>query len=214
MVYDEKIAEEIAEGLLDIKAVVLRPRQPFTWASGWLSPIYCDNRLILSYPEIRTKVCSSFCKLIRKYFSDAECIAGVATAGIAHAALIANELGLPMAYVRSSPKGHGLEKLIEGKIDAGQKVLVIEDLISTGKSSIQAANSIREAGGNVIGLAAVFSYEFEDARRAFTEKDIPFFTLSAYTHLIKHAIENKYIAEIDMDTLSQWRESPSTWKPE
>jgi len=214
MIYDENIANEIAEYLLDIKAVVLRPRQPFTWASGWLSPIYCDNRMILSYPKVRKEVIRVFCKIIRHYYNDAECIAGVATAGIAHAALIAEELNLPMAYVRTSPKGHGLEKLIEGKIDAGQKVLVIEDLISTGKSSIQAANTILEAGANVIGLGAVFSYEFEDARQAFTNSDISFFTLSGYTALINLAIDKQYIAEIDLEMLTQWRKSPQTWKPE
>ncbi|MCX6351697.1 MAG: orotate phosphoribosyltransferase [Bacteroidetes bacterium] len=205
------MAAQVADYLLEIKAVILRPNQPFRWASGWNSPIYCDNRIILSHPKVRTFVIDSFVAAINKNFAAGEVIAGVATAGIAHAALIADKMNLPMAYVRAKAKEHGTEKMIEGRITPGQKVVMIEDLISTGKSSLAAADSVREAGANVLGLAAVFTYNFSDSVTAFEEKKVPLVCLSGYDILVERATEKGYIKSSEISLLEEWRKNPSTW---
>ncbi len=211
MVTDKKIAQTIAQYLLEIKAVKLQPQQPFTWASGWKSPIYCDNRKTLSYPTIRNFVKESFADVIKKQFIGVEIIAGVATAGIPHAALIADAMGLPMIYVRSEAKKHGLTNMIEGNLEAGKKVVVIEDLISTGGSSLKCVSALKEAGADVLGLAAIFSYGFETAVEQFRTANCPYITLSDYNHLIETALEMSYVKTEDLDTLKQWRLDPSVW---
>jgi orotate phosphoribosyltransferase len=211
MVNDKNIAISIAQHLLAIKAVKLQPQQPFTWASGWKSPIYCDNRKTLSYPAIRNDVKSSFVKVIQKQFAGAEIIAGVATAGIPHAALIADAMNLPMIYVRSEAKKHGLTNMIEGHLEAGKKVVVIEDLISTGGSSLKCVSALKDAGAEVLGLAAIFSYGFDTAIEQFNAANCPYVTLSDYDHLIEAALEMKYVENSDLETLKQWRMDPSVW---
>ncbi|RMG79208.1 MAG: orotate phosphoribosyltransferase [Bacteroidetes bacterium] len=211
MIYDEQTAGIIAEQLLQIKAIVLNVEQPFTWASGWKSPIYCDNRKTLSYPVVRTTIKNAFARLIRNNYSQADSIVGVATGGIAHGALAADKLNLPFAYVRSQSKKHGLGNLIEGEIKPGSRVVVLEDLVSTGKSSLQAVDALRENGAQVVGMVAVFSYDFDVARQNFEEKDCPLYTLSDYHHLIKMALTKKYISQNRMQTLQQWRENPAEW---
>lgn len=192
-------------------AIKLRPAEPFTWASGWKSPIYCDNRLTLSYPAIRTWIKNTLADGIRQQFPNVEIIAGVATAGIPHAALVADELGLPMVYVRSEAKKHGLSNQIEGKPVGGASIVVIEDLVSTGGSSLTAVTALRNAGAQVLGMAALFTYAFPAADKAFAEADCRLYTLSDYPALIEHA-RNK--GTIDADTavvLNTWRENPSGW---
>ncbi|MBL7764955.1 MAG: orotate phosphoribosyltransferase [Chitinophagaceae bacterium] len=201
----------VAEKLLQINAVKLNPQQPFTWASGWKSPIYCDNRKILSYPHVRDFIKSELTNAVFSEFPDAEVIAGVATAGIPHGALIADLLSLPFIYVRSKPKEHGMGNQIEGVLEAGQKVVVIEDLISTGKSSMEAIVAIQAAGGEVIGMSSVFTYGFPVAEKVFGEAGIKTLSLSNYNALIEVALDKKLIAEADVELLKQWRESPSTW---
>lgn len=201
----------VAEKLLQINAVKLNPQQPFTWASGWKSPIYCDNRKILSYPHVRDFIKSELTNAVFSEFPDAEVIAGVATAGIPHGALIADLLSLPFIYVRSKPKEHGMGNQIEGVLEAGQKVVVIEDLISTGKSSMEAIVAIQAAGGEVIGMSSVFTYGFPVAEKLFGDAGIKTLSLSNYNALIEVALDKKLIAEADVDLLKQWRESPSTW---
>ena len=212
MIYNRDIAGQVADYLLEIKAVILRPEQPFRWASGWNSPIYCDNRLILSYPEVRNYVCAQFVDVISNHFPEAELIAGVATAGIAHAALIADKMNLPMAYVRAKPKEHGTGQLIEGKIDPGQHTIVIEDLISTGKSSLQAAEAIMEIPAVVGGMVSVFTYGFPEADLAFQNKGVKYLSLSNYEVLIQRAIIKGYVQEKDLSLLEEWRKSPSEWR--
>lgn len=204
----------LAEKLLNISAIKLQPENPFVWASGWNSPIYTDNRKTLSYPVIRSFIKIEISRLILENFGDAEVIAGVATGAIAQGALVADSLGLPYVYVRSSPKDHGLENLIEGNIKAGQKVVVIEDLVSTGGSSLKAVDAIRNAGGEVIGMVAIFSYEFPVAVEKFRKAGIKLKTLSNYNAMLEVALETKYIKESDIETLREWRKDPENWVPE
>ena len=206
-----EIENQVAEFLLQIKAIKLQPNNPFTWASGWKSPIYCDNRITLSHPTIRTYIKQQLTRQIQEVFGAVGCIAGVATAGIPQGALVAQELGLPFIYVRSKPKDHGTGSLIEGEILTGKRVVVIEDLISTGKSSLQAVEALRSAGYDVAGLAAIFTYGFDIAADNFKQANCPFFTLSNYNALIKYAAENQYISENDIQILKNWRENPSEW---
>ena len=213
MILDRDKALKVADFLLQIKAVKLQPSNPFTWASGIKSPIYCDNRKTLSYPIIRTAIRQTFSEQITEAFGKVEVIAGVATGGIAIGALVAQELGLPFIYVRSAAKGHGLENMIEGDVQSGQRVVVIEDLISTGGSSLKAVEALREAGCNVLGLAAIFTYGFEEAKKSFTEAICPYFTLSDYDHMIEHAISTNYINEKDLESLRSWKTNPKNWKP-
>lgn len=203
----------MAEKLLKISAIKLQPENPFTWASGWKSPIYTDNRKTLSYPEVRDFIKVELCRVILENYEGADAIAGVATGAIAQGALVANSLGLPFVYVRSSPKDHGLENLIEGNLTPGQRVVVIEDLVSTGGSSLKAVHAIREAGCEVIGMAALFSYEFPIAQEAFRQADVKLITLSNYNALIQTALETGFIRPEDVETLREWRKDPSAWQP-
>ncbi|MNJ57650.1 Orotate phosphoribosyltransferase [compost metagenome] len=212
MVNTNQIALEVADKLLDIEAVALRPHQPFTWTSGIKSPIYCDNRLTMSYPEIRDLIAESFAAIIRSVYPQAEVIAGTATAGIPHAAFVSQKLGLPMIYVRDKAKGHGKENLIEGMIKPGQKVIVIEDLISTGGSSIKAAQAVREAGAEPLAVLAIFNYQLGKAAQAFAEAGIPLQTLSNYTVLIDVAVQRGDIRPEDLDLLKSWRKNPASLK--
>ncbi len=204
-------ALKVAEFLLQIKAIKLNPSTPFTWASGWKSPIYCDNRKTLSYPQIRTFLRQEMVKLIEDEFGDVDLIAGVATGGIALGALVAQELGLPFAYVRSSEKKHGLGNQIEGVVDKGQSVVVIEDLISTGGSSLSAVAALREAGCQVKGMVAIFSYVFPKAEKAFKDANCKLVTLSNYPCLIEQAIASEYIGDEQLETLEAWRNAPDQW---
>src|ERR1700744_2556564 len=203
--------KQVAEFLLQIKAIKLQPANPFTWASGWKSPIYGDTRVMLLHPTIRTYIRQQLTKAIQEKFGSVGCIAGVATAGIPQGALVAQELGLPFIYVRSKPKDHGTGSMIEGDILTGKRVVVIEDLISTGKSSLQAVNALRDAGYDVAGLAAIFTYGFDIAAENFAKANCPFITLSNYDALIKYAEENQYILPKDAEVLREWRQNPSTW---
>ena len=200
-----------AEYLLQIKAIKLNLQKPFTWASGWKSPIYCDNRKTLSYPKIRTYIRQQYAEIIREEFGIPDVIAGVATGAIAQGALVAQELGLPFIYVRSEPKSHGLTNLIEGMIESGQSVVVIEDLISTGGSSLKAVEALREAGCVVKGMVAIFTYEFPKATESFEKANCRLATLSNYSSLLLKAVDNKFIKESDIEQLSAWRESPEKW---
>jgi orotate phosphoribosyltransferase len=206
-----EIEQQVAEFLLQIKAIKLQPDNPFTWASGWKSPIYCDNRVTLSHPIIRTYIRQKLSLVIQEEFGATGCVAGVATAGIPQGVLVAQELGLPFIYVRSKPKDHGTGSMIEGEVIPGQRVIVIEDLISTGKSSLQAVEALRNAGLEVAGLAAIFSYGFDQATENFNEAKCKFYTLSNYNALLKYAEENNYISAEDTEVLRKWRVSPSTW---
>ncbi len=210
----EKTAKQIAEKLLQIKAIKLEPTNHFTWASGWFSPIYCDNRKTLSYPEVRTFIKDSFVKVIKENFKDFDVIAGVATGGIAQGALVADALEKPFVYIRSQAKDHGLGNQIEGKLDAGQKVLIIEDLISTGGSSLSAAEAVRNAGCEVVGMVAIFTYNFQKAIDAFNTANVKLITLSNYNILIEQALETGYITNKDVELLNQWRFAPDKWKKE
>jgi len=211
MFNNSEAEQQVAEFLLQIKAIKLQPNNPFTWASGWKSPIYCDNRITLSHPTVRTYIRQQLTQLIQEKFGAVGCIAGVATAGIPQGVLIAQELGLPFIYVRSKPKEHGTGSLIEGDVVTGKRVVVIEDLISTGKSSLQAVAALREAGYQVAGLAAIFTYQFDVATENFKEAKCPFVTLSNYSALIKYAEQNQYVSTDDVDMLKKWRENPSEW---
>jgi len=207
----EQLAKDIATSLLTIEAVALRPNDPFTWTSGIKSPIYCDNRLTMTYPDIREKVADGFVMLIKELYPEAEVVAGTSTAGIPHAAWVAQKLNLPMAYIRDKAKGHGKQNQIEGRILPGQKVIVIEDLISTGGSSLKAALAVKEAGAEPLAVLAIFSYQFESAANSFAEANIPLHTLSNYTALIEEAVEMKKIAESDVEALKAWREDPASF---
>ncbi|HLP52614.1 MAG TPA: orotate phosphoribosyltransferase [Chitinophagales bacterium] len=211
MIYNNVIAREVAEYLLEIKAVVLKPEEPFTWASGLKSPIYCDNRKTLSYSKVRTYIKTAFAEIISEEFGNCDVIAGVATAGIPHGALVADVLNKPFVYVRDKAKGHGMENLIEGKLDAGQKVVVIEDLISTGGSSLKAVNALREARAEVLGLGAIFTYGFPKAETAFAEANCKYFTLSEYPTLLDVAIKQDYIKPEEKETLLSWYQDPAAW---
>ena len=206
------LKRDFASKLLHIKAIKLQPNEPFTWASGWKSPFYCDNRKTLSYPDIRTFVKVGMVHAILKHFPEADVIAGVATAGIPQAALIADVLNMPLIYVRSKPKDHGLENLIEGEMKEGAKVVVIEDLISTGGSSLKAVEAIRKAGGDVVGMVASYTYGFPVAALAFTDANVKLVTLTDYDHVVAEALATGYIQESDIELLNEWRKDPSGWR--
>lgn len=201
----------VAEKLLGIKAVKLQPSNPFTWASGWKSPIYCDNRKTLAYPEIRTLIKEELANIVREKYNDADVVAGVATGAIAQGALVADLLGKPFVYVRSAAKDHGMGNLIEGELKAGQKVVVVEDLISTGGSSLKAVNALREAGAEVMGMVAIFTYGFPLAAEQFAAAKVELTTLSNYEAVLQHLLEKKVIGESELATLKEWRKSPETW---
>jgi len=202
----------VAALLLQSKAIILEPLNPFTWASGWKSPIYCDNRVTLSYPEIRDYIKEAFRATILKHFESPDLIAGVATGAIAQGALVADIMGLPFVYVRPSAKEHGRQNLIEGRLEAGQKVLVVEDLISTGGSSLKAVEALREAGAEVLGMVAIFSYGFELAAENFRKADVDLHTLTNYHTLIETALSTDYIQQDQVEMLQQWRKDPTRWK--
>lgn len=201
----------LAEKLLNISAIKLQPDNPFTWASGWNSPIYTDNRKTLSYPDVRSFIKVELSRLIMENFPEAEVVAGVATGAIAQGALVADTLGLPNIYVRSTPKDHGLENLIEGNLKPGQKVIVVEDLVSTGSSSLKAVEAIRNAGCEVVGMVAIFTYQFPVAEEHFKKAGVKLITLSNYTAMLEAALDINYIKSSDVETLKEWRKSPSTW---
>jgi len=207
----EQIAKRTAEYLLQIKAIKLQPAKPFTWASGWKSPIYCDNRMTLSFPEVRSYIRDSFAVKVKELYPGAEVIAGVATGAIAHGALVADKLGLPFIYVRSGAKDHGLGNQIEGHFIKGQKVVVIEDLISTGGSSLGAVKALREAGCEVLGMIAIFTYGFKKAEEGFTADNCRLETLSNYGALVELSAATGYISGEDVETLKKWRLDPSNW---
>jgi len=207
----EKLEKKIAQSLLQIKAIKLEPANYFTWASGWKSPIYCDNRKTLSYPAIRKIITNGFVEIIQSKFGKPDAIAGVATGAIAVGALVAEALELPFVYVRSKPKDHGLGNMIEGEIKKDSNVVVIEDLISTGKSSLQAVEALRNAEINVIGMAAIFTYEFDHAIQNFLNERVTLYTLSNYHVLIETALETGYIKQTDIETLKSWRANPENW---
>lgn len=204
-------AHQVASFLLETEAVKLRPEQPFKWSSGWNSPIYCDNRVTLSFPHIRSFIKQQLAELVKKHYPQAEAIAGVATAGIAQGALVADLLEMPFLYVRPEPKKHGMGNQIEGKLLEGQKVVLIEDLISTGGSSLKAAEAVRAAGAEVVGMAAIFTYGFAQADKNFENAGITLHCLSNYSALTEAAVANGYIQESAMSALAEWRKSPETW---
>jgi orotate phosphoribosyltransferase len=205
------IAAKIARLLLEVKAVRLRPVEPFTWSSGWKSPIYCDNRITLSYPEARTYIRTALADSILKEFPDVQAIAGVATAGIAQGALVADALNLPFLYVRPEPKKHGMGNQIEGRLEDGQRVVVIEDLISTGGSSLKVVDVLRQSGAEVLGMAAIFTYGFPVASQNFADKDVRLICLSDYETLVGEARNLNYISADAMDSLAAWRQNPAEW---
>lgn len=208
----DTIKKAFASKLLEIKAIKLQPNNPFTWASGWKSPFYCDNRKTLSYPRLRNFVKLEICHAIIDNFPEVEAIAGVATGAIPQGALVADELNLPFVYVRSKPKDHGLENLIEGELETGAKVVVIEDLISTGGSSLKAVEAIRKYGCDVIGMVAAYTYGFPVAEKAFSDAGVKLITLTDYDHVVEQAVATGYIKESDVEVLHQWRKDPANWK--
>lgn len=210
-ILSESIARQVAQRLLTINAIQLRPQQPFTWSSGWRSPIYCDNRLALSYPDTRTFIKNALADLIKQTYPKAEAVAGVATAGIPQGALVADALQLPFLYVRAKPKEHGMANLIEGNITPGQRVVIVEDLISTGGSSLKVAEALREAGFLVLGMVAIFTYGFEAAERSFAQQQVPLHCLSDYNHLLQEAVQQQSITEADLASLQAWRHAPESW---
>ena len=210
----KNVAHLLAEKLLKINALKLQPANPFVWASGWNSPIYTDNRRTLSYPEVRSFIKIELTRMIMENFPDAEAIAGVATGAIAQGALVADLLNLPYVYIRSSPKDHGLENLIEGDLRQGQKVVVVEDLVSTGKSSLKAVEAVRNAGSQVVGMVALFTYGFPVAETNFEEAGVKLLTLSDYNTMLEVALKTNYICEDALETLRRWRNDPATWVPE
>jgi len=211
MLINDDAALKIAEFLLQIKAIKLQPNKPFTWASGWKSPIYCDNRVTLSYPKVRTFIRQEFVNAINEKFGKPDVIAGVATGGIAQGALVAHEMGLPFVYIRSEAKKHGLTNMIEGVVEKGQSVVIIEDLISTGGSSLKAVDALREKGCEVKGMAAIFTYGFKTASDNFKKSKCKLVTLSDYDTLIKQALQSNYISDKDLKSLKEWRENPAEW---
>ncbi len=206
------VASQVAQHLLEIEAVKLNVQQPFQWASGWNSPIYCDNRLSLSYPKVRDYITDKLAEAVKAAYPEVEAIAGVATAGIPQGALVAAKLGLPFLYVRSKPKGHGMTNLIEGKVEDGQKVVVLEDLVSTGGSSLKAVQDLRDAKAEILGMIAIFTYGFDVADENFANASTKLVCLSNYSALVEEALKMNYIKEEDLSSLKEWRESPSTWK--
>lgn len=211
MIFNDKTAQKTAELLLQINAIKLNPKNPFTWASGWKSPIYCDNRITLSFPEIRKFLKNEFAANIVEKFGKPDYIAGVATGAIGIGLLVAEALELPFVYVRPEPKKHGRQNQIEGQFEAGKSVVVVEDLISTGKSSLQAVDALRAADANILGMAAIFTYGFDVAAENFKNADIQLVTLSNYPTLLKAAVEKNYISQEDVATLSDWSKDPSVW---
>ncbi|MFO8054883.1 MAG: orotate phosphoribosyltransferase [Bacteroidales bacterium] len=211
MLYNREIAAKTAGYLLQIKAIKLNNAKPYSWASGWKAPIYCDNRKTLSYPVIRTYLRQEMSKVIQDVYGEVDVIAGVATGGIALGALVAQDLGKPFAYVRSSGKTHGLENKVEGVVESGQSVVVVEDLISTGNSSLNAVKALRKEGCKVKGMIAIFSYNFKQATDNFTKEKCDLYTLSDYNVLLEQAIESEYIKQKDLEPLNEWRKSPDTW---
>ncbi|MDR0538293.1 MAG: orotate phosphoribosyltransferase [Tannerellaceae bacterium] len=207
----ENIEKLLAKKLLEIKAVKLQPENPFTWASGWKSPIYCDNRKTLSYPAIRTLIKIELARLISEQFGQTNAVAGVATAAIGQGALIADLLGMPFVYVRSEKKDHGLENLIEGELPKDSKVIVVEDLVSTGASSLKAVQAVRNFGCEVTGMVAVFSHGFPVAEKAFEAANVKLVTLSNYDAVVEEAIRTRYITKRDLNTLKEWRQDPANW---
>jgi orotate phosphoribosyltransferase len=211
MIHDQKIAFETARYLLQINAIKLNPKNPFQWASGWKSPIYCDNRIALSFPEVRNHLCDQLVDQARMIYGEKFVIAGVATGAIGIGVLVAQAMGLPFLYVRPEPKSHGRKNQIEGKFEIGAKVLVIEDLISTGKSSLGAVKALQDAGAEVLGMLALFTYNFEISNQNFSSAAIPLNTLSDYDHLIKEALSSDYIKQEEMKILQSWRSNPTKW---
>ena len=206
------LKKDFAQRLLKIKAIKLQPNDPFTWASGWKSPFYCDNRKTLSFPELRNYVKLELTHAVSEHFPEAEAVAGVATGAIAQGALVADSLNLPFVYVRSKPKDHGLENLIEGELKPGMKVVVVEDLISTGGSSLKAVEAIRRYGCEVIGMVASYTYGFPVAKEAFENANVELVTLTDYEHVVAEALETGYISDADVQLLHEWRKDPANWK--
>lgn len=213
MVLDKITARKTAELLLQINAIKLEPENPFTWASGWKSPIYCDNRILLSHPKIRAFVATEMAKQVKKLYGTPDVIAGVATGAIGIGILVAEQLGLPFVYVRPKPKEHGRKNQIEGQLEANSKVVVIEDLISTGKSSLQAVEALREAKADIAGMLAIFTYGFPVASENFEIQNVQLHTLSDYEHLVEQAVDSSTIKETQLQTLLHWRKDPTQWKP-
>ena len=207
----KKLENLVAEKLLKISAIKLQPNNPFVWASGWNSPIYTDNRKTLSYPDLRNFIKIELCRVIMENFETPDAVAGVATGAIAQGALVADELGLPYVYVRSTPKDHGLENLIEGNLKPGQKVVVVEDLVSTGGSSLKAVEAIRNAGCEVVGMVAIFTYGFPVAVKRFNDAGVQLITLSNYNSMLEAAVATNYIKDADLETLKEWRKDPANW---
>ena len=212
MILHKDTAKKTAEVLLKVKAIKLSPSEPFTWASGWKSPIYCDNRVTLSYPPVRVFLKEEIAKIVELQYGKPDVIAGVATGAIAIGILVAQELGVPFIYVRPEPKNHGRKNQIEGHLESGQNVVVIEDLISTGKSSLNAVKALKEVGAVVKGMVAIFSYGFDIASDNFKNSNVALTTLSNYSHLLEQAMDSKYITEKELETLSEWRKDPGNWK--
>jgi orotate phosphoribosyltransferase len=211
MIFNKTFADELALMLLEINAVILRPNNPFTWSSGWNSPIYCDNRLTLRFPKIRKKISKAFIEVIEKEFPDVEVITGTATAGIPHAAWVAENLDKPLAYVRSKAKAYGLGNQIEGGVDKGQSTIVIEDLISTGGSAMSVIDALNFIGADIRGVLTIFTYGFDKANERFEEAGIPVYSLTDYTTLIEVAVREGYIKEEDLEQLNRWRANPEKW---
>ena len=212
MIYDIDIAKQVAKSLLQINAIILQPNNPFKWAAGWNSPIYCDNRKTLSYPEIRTNIKQGLAAIVKNHYKGANVIAGVATAGIPHGALVAEELGLPFIYVRSKAKEHGKQNQIEGCFEEGQSVILVEDLISSGKSSLDSAQVLKDAGMNVKGMVSIFTYGFDAAAENFKKAECEYVSLCDYSTLLPIAKEQQYIEESDLSVLNEWRDNPAIWK--
>lgn len=211
MILHKDTAKKTAELLLQIKAIKLNPSSPFSWASGWKSPIYCDNRVTLSFPAVRVFLKEEIAKIVEQQYGKPDVIAGVATGAIAIGVLVAQELGVPFIYVRPEPKKHGRKNQIEGYLESGQNVVVIEDLISTGKSSLNAVKALKEEGAVVKGMVAIFSYEFDVASENFEKDNVNLTTLSNYSHMLEQAVDSKYITDKELDTLQKWREDPGNW---
>lgn len=205
------LKKDFAERLLKVKAIKLQPNEPFTWASGWRSPFYCDNRKTLSFPQLRSFIKQELVHAVLEHFPQADAVAGVATGAIAQGALVADALHLPFVYVRSKPKDHGLENLIEGELEPRAKVVVIEDLISTGGSSLKAVEALRRSGCTVVGMVAAYTYGFAVAEEAFREADVQLVTLTDYDHVVAQALATGYITPADVELLNDWRRSPQTW---
>lgn len=207
----ETIEQKIAHKLIEVEAVKLKPNSPFTWASGWKSPIYCDNRKTLSYPSVRTLIKKALADTIKHEFPEVEAISGVATGAIAQGALVADELNLPFSYIRSAPKDHGMENLIEGDLKPSSKVVIVEDLISTGGSSLRAVEAVRKHGAEILGMVAIYTHGFPDAEQNFADANVRLVTLSNYNAVLTEALRTGYITEEEEAILVEWRKSPSTW---